>query len=181
MRRALVPSCALAVLLPCILNAQDTASTWQGTFTSGAEQRRVVLQMVKKDTGSWEPTAYYLEFFHDVIRIDFFAQHGSNLKFTINAGKGTYQGKISADGATIEGTWTYDGHSVPLELRRASRETAWRTPFLYQYHFQNVTIPRPSPDEVRIPFSPKLAFDYMEQGAIAWTGEWKCVACHTNG
>jgi squalene-hopene/tetraprenyl-beta-curcumene cyclase len=181
MRRALVPACALAVLLPCILNAQDTASSWQGTFTSGAEQRRVVLQMVKKDTGGWEPTAYYLEFFHDPTHIDSFAQHGSSLKFTINAGKGAYQGKISADDATIAGIWTYDGHAAPLELRRATKETAWHTPFLYQYHFQTVTIPRPSPDEAKIPFSSKLAVDYMEQGAVAWTGEWKCVACHTNG
>jgi len=23
--------------------------------------------------------------------------------------------------------------------------------------------------------------DYMEQGALAWTQDWKCVACHTNG
>src|SRR5208282_614101 len=40
---------------------------------------------------------------------------------------------------------------------------------------------RPSPAEPRIPFSLKLAVDYMEQGAAAWTGDWKCVACHTNG
>jgi squalene-hopene/tetraprenyl-beta-curcumene cyclase len=169
------------MLLTGSLSAQDTSSTWQGTFTSGAEQRRAVLQMVKKETGGWEPTAYYLEFFHDPIHIDAFAQHGSSLRFTINAGKGAYQGKIASDGATIEGTWTYDGYAAPLELRLATGETAWRTPFLYQYHFQNVTIPRPSPDEVKIPFSPKLAFDYMEQGAVAWTAEWKCVACHTNG
>lgn len=51
----------------------------------------------------------------------------------------------------------------------------------YQYHFGSVTIPRPSPDEARIPFSPRLAVDYMEQGALAWTEERGCVSCHTNG
>src|SRR5437763_12451482 len=51
----------------------------------------------------------------------------------------------------------------------------------YQYHYKDVTIARPSPDEAKIPFSPRLAVDYMEQGALAWTGERQCVACHTNG
>jgi squalene-hopene/tetraprenyl-beta-curcumene cyclase len=180
MRRCLVLLCAIAMFRPS-LSAQVPSATWQGTFSSGAGQRRAVLQMVKKDHGGWEPTAYYLEFLHDDLRIDSFSQHGSNLKFATNAGKGAYQGKIAADGATIEGTWTYEGYATPLTLRRATKEAAWHTPFLYQYHFQNVTIPRPSPDEAKIPFSPKLALDYMEQGAVAWTGDWKCVACHTNG
>ena len=37
------------------------------------------------------------------------------------------------------------------------------------------------PDEAKIPFTPQLAFDYMEQGTAAWTAESKCIACHTNG
>jgi squalene-hopene/tetraprenyl-beta-curcumene cyclase len=44
-----------------------------------------------------------------------------------------------------------------------------------------VTYLRPSPAELKIPFTPKLALDYVERGAEAWTSEWKCVACHTNG
>jgi hypothetical protein len=46
---------------------------------------------------------------------------------------------------------------------------------------KGITYLRPSPEEAKIPFSPKLAVDYMEQGALAWSAEWKCVACHTNG
>ncbi len=46
---------------------------------------------------------------------------------------------------------------------------------------KNVTDARPSPQEAKIPFSPRLALDYMEQGAAAWTDDWQCVACHTNG
>ncbi len=54
-------------------------------------------------------------------------------------------------------------------------------PAPYQYHFKDIDIARPSPDEAKIPFSPRLAVDYMEQGAVAWSGERQCVACHTNG
>jgi squalene-hopene/tetraprenyl-beta-curcumene cyclase len=54
-------------------------------------------------------------------------------------------------------------------------------PLPYQYRFKDITIVRPSAAEPKIPFTPKLALDYMEQGALAWTGERQCVACHTNG
>jgi len=76
---------------------------------------------------------------------------------------------------------TFDHHSMPLELRRTTKDAAWHVPFQYQYHLNDVTYARPSQSETRMPFSPKLAVDYMEQGALAWSAEWKCVACHTNG
>ena len=72
--------------------------------------------------------------------------NGSTLKFSINEGKGVYEGKISADGASIEGTWTYDRRPAPLELRRATQETAWHIPFQYQYHFKEITYLQPSLD-----------------------------------
>ena len=53
------------------------------------------------------------------------AVHGSSLKFTIDAIHGSYEGTVSADSATIEGTWT-QGRPLPLELRRATKETAWQ-------------------------------------------------------
>jgi hypothetical protein len=39
--------------------------------------------------------------------------------------RGTYEGKVSADGASIGGTWT-QGALLPLELRRGTKETAWQ-------------------------------------------------------
>ena len=50
-------------------------------------------------------------------------------------------------------------------------ETAWKVPFQYQYHLKEITYLRPSPEEAKIPFSPQLAVDYMEQGALAWSAE----------
>jgi hypothetical protein len=181
MRRSTVWFCAFAILLPGMLYAQDTSSSWQGTFTSGTEQHRAVLQMTPKDGGGWLATTFSIEFMQDPIHIDSLDINGSKLKLVLNGGEGTYEGKISTGGASIVGTWTYDRHPASLELRRASKETAWQLPFQYQYHFKDITFARPSPDESKIPFSPKLALDYMEQGALAWTGERQCVACHTNG
>ena len=50
---------------------------------------------------------------------------GSNLKLNIEALRGTYEGKISADGNAITGTWNQGG-AFPLELRRATKQTAWQ-------------------------------------------------------
>lgn len=179
MRKRILRFCALAALVSGTLHAEDLAATWQGTLPAG-DQHRVVVQIAKKDGSGWAATAY-VEFLHDDAHVDSLILNGSRLKLTINGGKVTYEGKISSDGASIAGTWTYSDHSIPLELRRAPQETAWHVPFQYQYHHKDVTYLRPSPAELKIPFTPKLALDYMEQGAEAWTSEWKCVACHTNG
>jgi len=165
------------------LCAQQKSVTWQGMFAADGEKHRAVLQMEKAD-GGWKAGAFYIEFFHDDIHIDSLVVNGANgsaLKFTVNGGGGVYEGKMSADGSSIAGTWTYDKHPAELDLQIASANAAWHVPFLYQYHLKEITYLRPSPEEAKIPFSPRLAVDYMEQGALAWSAEWKCVACHTNG
>jgi squalene-hopene/tetraprenyl-beta-curcumene cyclase len=173
----------LAVVLfsAAVLHAQDTGSIWQGTFKSGSEQRRVLVQVSKTDSDALAATAVHIEFFPDDIHIDSSMMNASDLKFSINQGRGRYEGKLRPDGSYAEGTWTWDDHTVALELRRTTKQAAWHVPFLYQYHYKNVTYLRPAPDDPKIPFSPRLAVDYMEQSAVAWTAERQCIACHTNG
>jgi len=181
MRRFLLQLGAWAMVLAGVLHAQDLAGNWQGTFHAGSEPRRIVLQIGKGDGGAWAATGCFIEFLHDPAKVESFAVRGSSVQFKVNDGKGMFNGKIGADGKSIAGKWTWNQESVPLELRRATGENAWPTPFQYQYHMKDVTYLRPSPQEAKIPFSPRLAVDYMEQGAAAWTADWQCVACHTNG
>jgi squalene-hopene/tetraprenyl-beta-curcumene cyclase len=50
-----------------------------------------------------------------------------------------------------------------------------------QYQFE-IAIPGAFADEpVRTDFSLKRAVEHIEQGAIAWTQQRRCVTCHTNG
>jgi squalene-hopene/tetraprenyl-beta-curcumene cyclase len=170
-----------ALLSAGAAHAQNLAATWQGTFHAGGEERRIVLHIAKGDDGRWAAPDCFIEFLHDPARVESFAVIGSSVELKVNDGKGVFMGKASADGSSISGAWTWDQQSEPLELRRASNQAAWLTPFNYQYHMKGVTYLRPSPEEARIPFSPRLAVDYMEQGARAWTADWQCVACHTNG
>jgi squalene-hopene/tetraprenyl-beta-curcumene cyclase len=191
MRNAFLWTCALAVLFPATLHthlvlaqapqAQDLAAPWQGTLQPGADQHRIVLQFAKSDAGTWTITHCFVEFLHDDPHVDSLVVDGSHLQLTMDGGKDTYEAQISADGSTIAGTWNFGQHAYPLELHRASAQAAWQVPFQYQYHQGDVTYLRPTATEARIPFNLKLAVDYMEQGAAAWTSDWKCVACHTNG
>jgi squalene-hopene/tetraprenyl-beta-curcumene cyclase len=181
MRRTMFMVGALTVLLAGTLHAQDFAAYWQGRFHASGEDRRIVVQITTGDAGAWAAKECFIEFLHDPLKVESLAVHGAKVHFSVNDGKGAYAGAMDADGSSIEGTLTWNGEAVPMELRRATSETVWATPFLYQYHMKNVTYQRPSPQEAKIPFSPRLAVDYMEQGAQAWTGDWRCVACHTNG
>src|SRR6185436_6042244 len=55
------------------------------------------------------------------------SRDGSTLKMTIAALGGGYEGKLSADGNSITGTFT-QGQPLPLNLVRATAETAWAIP-----------------------------------------------------
>jgi uncharacterized protein (TIGR03435 family) len=50
------------------------------------------------------------------------------MKFTLNLAGVTYEGKLSADGKTIDGNWSQGPNAVPLVLTRATPETAWAIP-----------------------------------------------------
>ena len=53
---------------------------------------------------------------------------------------------------------------------------------VHQYEHQDITIPAAQADEpLRENFSATAAFDYLDQGALAWSKERQCVSCHTNG
>lgn len=181
MQRILAVLFLFTVPFACVLTAQDAATTWQGALQTGAEQHRAVLTMSKTDKGEWQPNSFYIEFFPDWIQIDSSQADAGHLRFTANHGKGVFEATISPDGEKIAGSWRYAKSVSSFVLKKTENAAAWQVPFLYQYHYKNTTYYRPSPDEPKIPFSAKLALTYLEQGAIAWTAEQHCVACHTNG
>ncbi|HTB97427.1 MAG TPA: prenyltransferase/squalene oxidase repeat-containing protein [Terracidiphilus sp.] len=181
MRHMLATASLFAAVCFGQLAAQNPSNSWQGTIQSGAERQRVVLQMTKSDQGVWQARTLFIEFVPDPLTVDASQLHEGHLHFSTAGGKGVFDGSISADGQVIKGSWRYDKIATPLELKIAGNATAWKVPFLYQYHYRETTYYRPFADEPRIPFNAKLALTYLEQGAVAWTDQWHCVACHTNG
>ncbi len=53
---------------------------------------------------------------------------GAELHFAVAPIDSSYQGKLSADGATIAGTWTQSGTAYPLNLARVTGDAAWEIP-----------------------------------------------------
>lgn len=106
------------------LCAQNIAGDWQGTLKAGRELRLVV-QIAKGDDGAWKAKLYSIDQGPDAMPASSLALEGSNLSMKVEAIRGSFEGTISPDGTTIKGTWT-QGAPLPLELHRATKETAWQ-------------------------------------------------------
>jgi non-heme chloroperoxidase len=123
MKRMMLWAIAFVALLGSTLHAQDMTGDWQGTLKAGAGLR-VILHIVKADNGGWKAVMYSIDQGTDGIPVSSLTFQGSDLKFSVEAIHGSYEGKLSADGNSIAGTWT-QGSPLPLDLQRATKETAW--------------------------------------------------------
>jgi len=135
MRKKMLRVGALTMLLGSSLHGQDIVGDWQGTLKAGSQELRVVLQISKGDGGSWKATIYSIDQTADAIPVNTVTLERSTLKLIVDELRGAYEGKLSADRASISGTWT-QGAPLPLELRRATKETAWQldpTSHIVQY------------------------------------------------
>jgi len=106
------------------LYGQDISGNWQGILHAGPQDLRLIVEFAKADGGGWKATMFSIDQTTSGIPVNSVTLEGSNLKLTVDAVRGTYEGKLSADGAAIAGTWT-QGAPLPLELHRATKETAW--------------------------------------------------------
>jgi non-heme chloroperoxidase len=128
---------ALATLGSCALWAQDLTGNWQGTLKTGIDLR-VIMEISKADSGGWKATMYSIDQTTNPIPVNSVTLDGSNLKLTVDMVRGTFEGKIGTDGDSIVGTWS-QGQPLPLELRRATKETAWeRDPTPHKIQFVTV-------------------------------------------
>jgi hypothetical protein len=108
--------------------AQDLAGSWQGTLSvGGGKQLRIVLQVSKAGSG-WSGTYWSIDQSSSGVPVDSITLNGSDVKYAVDAIKGSYEGKLSADGNAITGSWTQPPGTLPLVFARATKETAWALP-----------------------------------------------------
>jgi len=128
---------ALTAFTALLVYAQDISGDWQGTLKAGPQELRTILQIAKSDSGAWRATMLSIDQSPDRgagMPATSFSLDGSNIKFAIGQLRGSYDGKLGADGASISGTWT-QGPPLPLEFRRATKETAWLDPSPHKAQF----------------------------------------------
>ena len=126
-RIALAVLSAGASLAPAFAQ-QNIVGTWQGTLKAGPQELRTVIKISMTDAEKLTAVFYSIDQRSPAIPVTTFTRNGSTVKMTINALNGTYEGRVSGDGNTIEGTWTQGGPPAPLTLTRATNETAWTIP-----------------------------------------------------
>jgi uncharacterized protein (TIGR03435 family) len=111
---------------PAANPAQSLADTWQGTLHAGRDLRTVV-KITKADDGGYKALFYSIDQGGDGFPVTKITLDGNTVKMSLTMIGGTYEGKLSADGKTITGTWT-QGPPLPLNLTRATPETEWTIP-----------------------------------------------------
>jgi non-heme chloroperoxidase len=123
----------LATLLGILLitqlsfSQQDIAGNWQTKLKFGPQETRIVLKIHKGYAGAWAGKAYSLDPAPQSLIIDSVEWQEPNIKLAWDNGKGSYEGKLSIDGTVFEGLYKWDQLSLPINLQRANKDTAWKT------------------------------------------------------
>ncbi len=134
---------ALVALSAGALFAQNITGTWQGTLKAGPQELRSVVK-ISLDDDKLKAVLYSIDQGAQPLPFTTVTKDGTTIKMAI-AGLGSYEGKLSADGNSITGTWT-QGAPIALNLTRATPETAW-------------TIPEPPPPPKFMPADAKPVFE----------------------
>jgi non-heme chloroperoxidase len=124
-----LPVCifALMAVSNTALLAGDIEGDWQGTLKV-EDGLRLVLRITKGDSGALAATFYSIDQSHDEIPVSSISLDGSTLIFSIDLVRAKYEGVVAQDGNSIAGRWfgpRTPGSFLPLDFRRATKETAW--------------------------------------------------------
>jgi uncharacterized protein (TIGR03435 family) len=149
-QRLLLSIIALSALPGSTLLAQNITGTWQGTLKvngpNGSVDLRTVMKISRADNESLKGVFYpSIDQGAVPINVTSITLKGSAVKVSITQLNGTIEGTLSADGNTISGNLTQGGPALPLNLVRATDQTAW-------------TIPEPPPPPASMPATAKPEF-----------------------
>ena len=149
MQGLLLSICALSALPGSALLAQNITGTWQGALKvngpNGSVEVRTVMKISRADDESLKGVFYSIDQGATPINVTSITLKGSAVKISITQLNGTFEGTLSGDGNTISGKWTQGGPALPLNLVRATDQTAW-------------TIPEPPPPPVPMSATAKPEF-----------------------
>lgn len=105
------------------------AGTWQGTLGAAPNPGiRTVIKITSPDHGFSTGTMYRIDQDGRPIAVTFITLQGSTVKFSIDNLDSTFTGELSSDGMLIHGIWTHGSTTHPLDLSRATAQSAWTIP-----------------------------------------------------
>ena len=121
----------LATLPVGALLAQDITGTWQGKLAvpqAPNGELRIVVKIAKGDAGALKATLYSIDQPGPGIPASAVTLQGNNVKFTVPAIGGAYEGKLDSDAIAMAGNWTQGPNPIPLKLAHVDDKAAWEIP-----------------------------------------------------
>jgi uncharacterized protein (TIGR03435 family) len=109
------------------LFGQDLTGSWQGSLQVQGNRLRAVVK-ISKDSGGLKAVVYSIDQSSQGIPAGAISLESSTVKIAIPGLAGAYEGKLTPDGNTMIGTFTQGPQTIPLNLTRATKETAWAIP-----------------------------------------------------
>ncbi|HTW58454.1 MAG TPA: hypothetical protein VMD99_09995 [Terriglobales bacterium] len=131
MKRLLISAAFVLALISfgCVsfAGAQDITGDWQGTWTTGMGELRLVLHITKAADGTLKATIDSPDQAMGGAPLDSISIEGSKVRFTFNIAKGTFEGNLKGNGS-ISGNWiqgtppnkyplTFNKTAAPLKLQ----------------------------------------------------------------
>jgi uncharacterized protein len=108
--------------------APSLEGVWTGSLQAGDSVLHFVLHISTNEYGSLAATLDSLDQGVYGIEAESLAFTAATLKFDILSVNASYQGEITADRHTIEGTWSQGGATLPMIFHRRPRIALSRTP-----------------------------------------------------
>src|SRR3974390_505948 len=87
------------------VSPRDLADTWQGTLHAGRDLRLIV-KITKDEKGAYKGVFYSIDQGGQPLNLDSVTANGSEVKMELKLIGGKFEGKLSADGKTIDGNWS---------------------------------------------------------------------------
>jgi uncharacterized protein (TIGR03435 family) len=112
------------------LFAQSFTGTWQGGLKipqAPNGELRIVIKIEASEKDKLTAEFYSIDQNPTPLKAESVKTSGQGIKINIPTLNGTYEGTLSNDGNTINGTWS-QGQPLPLNLVKATPTTAWTIP-----------------------------------------------------
>ena len=106
----------------------DIVGIWQGTLTPPNAQKgtRVVIKVTKDADSTYKASLYNADQGSPPLKFATVTVEGADVKFVTPYI--TIQGKLSADGNTLAGSWNAGPNVTPISLARTAPDAAWPIP-----------------------------------------------------
>jgi uncharacterized protein (TIGR03435 family) len=113
---------------------RDIVGTWQGTLHIAKTDQhpqidlRLMFKISRTDAGPLKAVWYSIDQSGQSVPVATIKFQDGVLRFTVTVVDRSYEGKMSADGKSIAGTWMEGTTPISLLLERANADTAWVIP-----------------------------------------------------